>query len=130
MRLKLLVPTRIVVDEEVEKIVAEGDHGSFCLLPRHVDFFAALVPGLLAFVDQAGREQFAAVDEGLLVKCGAAVVVATRQAIRGEDLEALRQRVHDEFVQLDERERAAQAAAAKLEASFWRGYWRLSGSPA
>lgn len=127
MRLKLLAPTRVVVDEEVHKIVAEGEHGSFCLLPRHVDLLASLVPGLLAFVDHTGSERFAAVDEGLLVKCGESVVVATRQAVRGDDLEALRRRVRDEFAQLDERERAAQVASSRLEASFWRGAWRLLG---
>ena len=28
------------------KLVAEAPNGAFCLLPRHVDFVAALVPGL------------------------------------------------------------------------------------
>ena len=80
MRLKLLIPTRVVVDEEVAKVVADGEHGSFCLLPEHVDFLAALVPGLLAFEDEAGQERFVAVDEGVLVKRGDEVLVSTRQA--------------------------------------------------
>lgn len=126
MRLKLLIPTHVVVDEEVEKVVAEGEHGSFCLLPRHVDFLAALVPGLLAFVDATGKELFAAVDEGVLVKRGEEVLVSTRQAVRGADLAQLRNTVREEFATLDERERAALAATAKLEASFLRGYLELT----
>jgi F-type H+-transporting ATPase subunit epsilon len=125
MRLKLLVPTHVVVDEQVTKIVAEGEHGCFCLLPRHVDFLAALVPGLLSFEDESGQEHFAAVDEGVLVKRGDEVLVSSHQAIRGGHLGELRDVVRVQFSQLDDRERAAHAAAAKLEASFLRGYWEL-----
>jgi F-type H+-transporting ATPase subunit epsilon len=126
MKLKLLKPTQVVVDEDVAKVVADGVHGSFCLLPRHVDFLAPLVPGLLAFVDSEGKEQFVAVDEGLLVKQGDEVLVSTRQAIRGGDLDQLRNAVHEEFRALDERERAAKAAIAKLEAGFLQNYLRLA----
>ncbi len=45
MKLKVLLPTEIFINEEVEKVVAEADNGYFCLLPRHVDFVSALVPG-------------------------------------------------------------------------------------
>lgn len=126
MILKVLAPTHVVVDEEVAKVVAEGEHGSFCLLPRHVDFLAALVPGLLAFVDAAGREQFAAVDEGILVKRGEEILVSTRQAVRGADLVQLRSMVREQFATLDDRERAAKSATAKLEASFLRSYLELA----
>lgn len=122
MRLKLLIPTQVLVDEEAAKVVAEGEHGVFCLLPQHVDFLAALVPGLLAFENVAGNEQFAAVDQGVLVKRGQEVLVSARQAIRGTDLEQLRRTVREEFAMLDERERAAHAAAARLEATFLRSY--------
>jgi F-type H+-transporting ATPase subunit epsilon len=125
MKLKLLIPTQVVVDQDVTKVVAEGEHGSFCLLPQHVDFLAVLVPGLLAFEDENGDEQFAAVDEGVLVKRGDEVLVSTRQATRGSDLDKLRSTVREEFAALDDRERAAQAATAKLEASFLRSYLEL-----
>jgi F-type H+-transporting ATPase subunit epsilon len=126
MRLKLQIPTRVLVDEEVAKVVAEGEHGSFCLLPEHVDFLAALVPGLLAFEDQAGQERFVAVDEGVLVKRGEDVLVSSRQATGGVDLEQLRDTVREEFATLDDHEQAARAATAKLEASLLRGYLELT----
>ena len=125
MRLRLLIPTQVLVDQPVTKVVAEAEHGSFCLLPQHVDFLAVLVPGLLAFEDEEGNEQFVAVDEGVLVKRGEEVLVSTRQAARGADLEELRSTVIEQFEILDDRERAAQAATAKLEASFLRGYLEL-----
>jgi F-type H+-transporting ATPase subunit epsilon len=48
MRLKILLPTEIILDKEVIKVVAEAENGYFCLLPRHVDFVSTLVPGILA----------------------------------------------------------------------------------
>lgn len=122
MNLKLLTPTRIIVDQRVSKVSAEAEHGSFTLLPQHIDFLAALVPGLLSFEDEAGQEEFVAIDQGVLVKQGAEVLVSCQQATRGGALEALRKKVRDEFEFLDDRERAAHAAAARLEASFLRSY--------
>jgi F-type H+-transporting ATPase subunit epsilon len=125
MRIKVLIPTEIVVDELVNKVIAEGEHGVFCLLPRHVDFLAALVPGLLSFEDADGKEQFVAVDQGILIKQRDQVVVSAGQAVRGGTLEQLRDTVREEFLTLDDRERAAHSAVAKLEASFLRSYLQM-----
>ncbi len=122
MRLKVLLPTEILVDETVTKISAEAENGSFSLLPRHIDFVAALVPGLLSFVTAAGREIFLAVDEGILVKRGDQVLVSTRNAVLGPDLGMLKQMVDAQYRVLDERERMARSAVAKLEANFVRRF--------
>jgi F-type H+-transporting ATPase subunit epsilon len=125
MKLKVLSPTRVVADLEVAKVVAEAENGGFCLLPKHVDFLSALVPGLLSFTSPSGEEETLAVDEGLLVKRGQEVLVATRRAVRGGDLGRLQQAVREEFETLDERQRACQSAIAKLEADFVRRFVEL-----
>ena len=122
MNLKVLLPSEVFLDCQVQKIVAEAPNGHFCLLPRHVDFVAALVPGLLTFVDADGGEQFLAIDEGVLVKCGDIVRVSTRQAVRGGDLGQLQQVVEQQFELLDERERMARSASARLEAGLVRRF--------
>lgn len=122
MRLKVLLPTEVLVDAAVTKVIAEAENGSFCLLPRHIDFVAALVPGLFSFVSTEGREEFLAVDEGVLVKCGSQVMVSTRNAVIGPDLGTLKQMVEDQFRILDERERMARSAVVKLEADFVRRF--------
>jgi F-type H+-transporting ATPase subunit epsilon len=114
----VLLPTGVLVDQEVTKVTAEAENGSFCLLPRHIDFLAALVPGLLSFETAAGEEEFLAVDEGILVKCGAQVMVSTRNAVRAAPLGQLRQAVRERFRVLDERERQAREVLAKLEADL------------
>jgi len=122
MNLKVLLPTQVLVDEEVTKIIAEGQNGSFCLLERHVDFTAALVPGLLVFETTEGREVFLALDEGVLVKYGSTVLVSTRQGVRGQDLAELEKTVEDQFKVLDDREKMARSAVAKIEATFVRRF--------
>jgi F-type H+-transporting ATPase subunit epsilon len=118
MKLTVLLPTGVLVDQEVTKVTAEAENGSFCLLPRHIDFLAALVPGLLSFESEAGEEEFLAVDEGILVKCGAEVTISTRTAVRGAPLGQLREAVEKRFRVLDEREQQARAVLTKLEADL------------
>lgn len=125
MRLKVLLPTEILIEKEVTKVIAEAENGSFCLLPRHIDFVAALVPGLLSYETDGGKEEFLAVDEGTLVKCGSEVLVSTRNAVIGPDLGMLKQMVEERFRVLDEQEKELQSALAKLEADFTRRFLEL-----
>ncbi len=126
MRLKVLLPTEVLVNEQVAKVVAEAENGSFCLLPRHIDFVAALVPGLLSFVKaRNGNEEFLAVDEGLLVKCGPEVLVSTRRAVWGPELGRLRVTVENTFKVLTDQERRARSVLANLEAHFIRRFLKL-----
>jgi len=128
MKLRVLLPERVAVDQPVVKITAEAENGSFCLLPRHVDFVAALVPGLLGFEDEEGNETFLAADHGVLVKCGDEVLVSTTRMIRGRSLGDLHRAVDEELKTLDERQRRARSALNKIEADFVRRLVDLEGS--
>jgi F-type H+-transporting ATPase subunit epsilon len=124
MQLKVLLPTTVLVDEEVSKVIAEAENGSFCLLPRHVDFVTALVPCILSYWTQAG-EHFLALDEGTLVKVGRLVLVSSRNAVAHHSLEALRTTITEEFHSLDEHERQARTALARLEAAALQRFLEL-----
>jgi F-type H+-transporting ATPase subunit epsilon len=125
MRLKIFIPTQILIDQEVIKIVAEAENGSFCILPKHIDFVAALIPGLFSFTSSNGSEEFLAIDEGILVKCASSVMVSTRKAIRGKNLGELKQIVIDEFETLDDEDRKARSILAKLEADFTKRFLKM-----
>ncbi|HRF62216.1 MAG TPA: F0F1 ATP synthase subunit epsilon [Candidatus Competibacter sp.] len=129
MHLKLLTPTEILVDESVVKFNAEGPEGHFCLLPRHRDWVATLVPGLVSFVALDGGEIFVAVDRGILVKCGDEVLVSVRRAVRGGDLAGLRDVVETRFRHCDDQEKTARGAIARLEAGVIRRFLELQGLP-
>jgi F-type H+-transporting ATPase subunit epsilon len=125
MKLKLLLPSQVLIDEPIQKVIAEGWNGSFCLEPRHVDFVSALKPGLLQFTAEDGQEVFVAVDEGILVKCADEVLVSAYNAVKGEDLETLKDTVEHRFRQLDESEKIARSALARLEAGVVRRFTQI-----
>ncbi|WP_157933045.1 F0F1 ATP synthase subunit epsilon [Roseovarius salinarum] len=124
MRLELVTPREIRVDRPVTRIVAEGTEGTFCLLPRHVDYVARLVPGIVVYDCADGPTLYAGTTSGTLVKQGDEVLVSTRHAVLGDDLEHVQRRVAETFHALEESERAERATLARLEAEFIR---RLQG---
>ena len=117
MKLKIMLPTRVFIEQDVTKVVAEAQNGSFCILPKHIDFVSTLVPGILLF-ESNNEEEFLAIDEGILVKWGSDVLVSTRNAVRSKDLGQLKQTVVDEFRILDDREKKSRSVIARLEADF------------
>lgn len=125
MQLKVVLPTHVLIEEPAAKITAEAANGLFTLLPRHIDFVAALVPGILLFVDAAGTERYLGIDDGLLVKCADSVVVATTRAVEGADLVELERSVEQQFRTLDDQEAAARSALARLEAGVVRRFIEL-----
>lgn len=125
MRLKVLLPASVLVDAEVGRIVAEAENGAFGVLPRHVDFLAALKPGVLTFETSGGEEGFVGHDLGIFVKRGAEVLVSTQKAVLGTDLAALRGIIEREFKTLNEREQTARTALARLEAGMVRRFMEL-----
>jgi F-type H+-transporting ATPase subunit epsilon len=125
MHLKVVLPTKILMKIDVLKINAEAENGMFCLLPHHLDFVATLVPSLLSFVSSEDEENFLAIDQGILVKQGDQVTVATQHAFQGGDLGILRQTVEEQFRLIDEREKIARSVLAKLEVSTIRRFIEL-----
>ena len=121
MSLKILLPFRIFAEKkDVSRIVAESRGGSFGLLPHRLDCVAALEPGILTYETEAEGEVYVAVDEGVLIKTGQAVLVSVRNAIYGTDLSQLREEVEREFLTVDESEQRIRSVMAKLESNLVR----------
>jgi F-type H+-transporting ATPase subunit epsilon len=124
VRLRVLAPTEVVVDRDVDAVVAEALDGSFCLLPHHLDLVAPLAPSLLAY-RVAGTETFLALAGGTLVKCGDEVLVSSPRVVRGPALDDLQTTIETSFRTLADRERAALAALARLETDLIRRFVEL-----
>jgi len=123
MNLKILLPFKIFAEKTgVLRIVAETRAGSIGLLPHRLDCVATLAPGILVFETEAEGEVCLAVDEGVLVKSGADVLVSVRNAIGGMDLGKLHEAVKQEFLNLDEQEKSVRSVLAKLESGFIRRF--------
>ncbi len=127
MQLKILLPAGVELSAEVKKISAEAENGHFTLLPRHVDFVSALVPGIFIYQEREGREHYLALDEGILVKQGSQVYVSASRAVSGDDLGELEDLVQNELKILGESEKKARTVMARLEADTLRRFTRLGG---
>ena len=121
MNLRLLLPFQIFLEKiEVSRIVAETREGSFELLPHRLDCVAALVPGILTYGTKEKETVFVAIDEGVLVKAGADVLISVRRAIGGTDLGQLHEAVKREFLKFDEEELSVRSSIARMEGGFIR----------
>ncbi|NUP86763.1 MAG: F0F1 ATP synthase subunit epsilon [Burkholderiaceae bacterium] len=130
MTLEVLLPFEIFArEQDVTSVVVETAQGCFGLLPQRLDCVAALVPGILSFETASRGEVFLAVDEGVLVKTGADVVISVRRALRGDDLSRLRDAVEQEFLKLDAQEEAMRTAMAQLETGFMRRFASMLERP-
>jgi F-type H+-transporting ATPase subunit epsilon len=119
MNLKVFLPFKIFTEKAgVLRLSAETRDGSFGLLPHRLDCVAALVPGILSYETESEGEVFVAVDEGVLVKTGAEVLVSVRRAMAGNDLGQLRAAIEQEYLKLDDEQQNVRTVMAKLETGF------------
>jgi len=126
MNLRILLPFGLFTEQKgVSRIVAETQDGSFGFLPNRLDCVGALVPGILVYETEEHGEAYVAVDEGIIVKTGADVLVSVRNAVTGTDLSTLEQVVERKFRELDARERDLRSVLDKVESGFIRQLRKL-----
>lgn len=126
LQLKVLLPSRVFAEKsQVLRMVVESSQGTVGILPNRRDCVMALVPGILVYETAEAGEGYLALDEGVLVKAGGCVQIAVRNAIGGMALDQLQQAVEQEFLQLDEQEKAMRTILGKLEGSFMHRFSSL-----
>ncbi|MCC6763328.1 MAG: F0F1 ATP synthase subunit epsilon [Deltaproteobacteria bacterium] len=95
-RIRIVTPERLLLDEEVEEVIAPGAAGEFGVLPDHIAFLTALAPGRLAYKVGGQRHVIAIFGGYAEVADNVMTVLADgAEAARQIDLEAAR-RAHDE----------------------------------
>lgn len=86
VRFELATPTRLVVSEDVEEVVAPGVQGYFGVLPGHVPFLTSLQSGEVAY--RQGRvEQYLAVSGGFAEIQGDRVTILAEHAERPDEID-------------------------------------------
>jgi F-type H+-transporting ATPase subunit epsilon len=56
--LRVITPSSLVVDEEVDEVLAPGEIGEFGILPGHVPFITLLAPGELIYRKDGTEKRF------------------------------------------------------------------------
>lgn len=124
MRVKMVLPRKIIFDKDADKVTAPGTEGFFQILPRHTDVIWSLDSGIL-IIEAEGKELFFAIDRGMLVKEGKYVTISCFNAISGESLETLSSEVLSDIRKMNEGEREAREALAKLEVETIKRFGNL-----
>lgn len=116
MRLRIVTPLAVVIDEDIAGLRAEDASGAFGILPGHADFLTALSLSVASWTDPAGVRRHCAVRGGMLtVAGGARVDIATREAVAGDDLATLDQTVLARFRAEDDAERTERTEDLRLQ---------------
>src|SRR6266516_1915456 len=64
LRLRVVTPQRLLLDEEADEVTAPGTVGEFGVLPNHITFLSSLEPGRLTS-ELSGQERTPAVGSGV-----------------------------------------------------------------
>ena len=59
IKLRVVTPSRLMFDEEVDEVTAVGELGEFGVLPNHISFLSTLVPGEMSYKQGANRRLLA-----------------------------------------------------------------------
>lgn len=127
MNLTISTPLTVVLDREpVRHVRAEDASGAFGILSGHADFLTALSLCVVTWRGSDDSEHHAAVRGGLLeVRNGAEVTIATREAVRDDNLDRLEHAVLQSFRQRVEQERAARTGSERLYLAALNQIYRL-----
>jgi F-type H+-transporting ATPase subunit epsilon len=126
MRLRIVTPLEIVVDEDsVSAVRAEDASGCFGVLPGHADFLTSLAISVVSWTVAGGAARHCAVRRGVLsVAGGREVAIATREAIPGDDIATLDQNVLERFRADSEVERREHVESTRLQLAAIRQIMR------
>jgi F-type H+-transporting ATPase subunit epsilon len=56
LHLEVVTPARVVLEKDVDSVVAPGSEGEFGVLPGHVSFLSGIVPGELRYTASSEKE--------------------------------------------------------------------------
>ena len=89
---RLVVPERVLVEEDVEAVILRTDVGDATFMPGHMRLIGSIVPGAVRFQREDGTEERAAVHGGFVQVDGEHVQILAPVAERAEDIDAQRAR--------------------------------------
>lgn len=97
--LRVVTPSRMVLDEEVDEVTAPGELGEFGVLPNHIAFLSTLVAGELSFKQGANKTTLAISGGYAEVLDNVMTVLAPAAEFAGE-IDTSRARQAKEFAEI------------------------------
>lgn len=79
LKLKIITPKKIVLEEEVEAVTVPTETGEITVLPHHVDLFSLLVEGIVKIKKSSG-EDYLSIGGGYLQTDGEVINILVTRA--------------------------------------------------
>ena len=99
IRLQVVTPEKLVVDEDAQIVMAPGSGGGFGVLVGHTPFLTTLQNGVVRYRDAAGQEHEVFVSSGFAEALPDRVTVLAESAERQEDIDVDRAQAAQERAQ-------------------------------
>ena len=124
IRLRVVTPIRLVLDEEVDEVTAHGELGEFGVLPDHIAFLSTLVAGELSY-KQGATKKLLAVGGGYAEVLDNVMTVLAPTAEFAAEIDVARaqrakERAEKQLAQLNQEEKDWQTAETALQRALVR----------
>lgn len=90
IRLQVVTPEKLVVDEDAQIVMAPGSQGGFGVLVGHTPFLTTLKNGTVRYDDPKGQEHYVFVSGGFAEALPDRVTVLAESAERQSDIDEVR----------------------------------------
>jgi F-type H+-transporting ATPase subunit epsilon len=124
IKLRVVTPSRLVLDEEVDEVTAIGELGEFGVLPNHISFLSTLVPGEMSY-KQGPNKRILAVSGGYAEVLDNVMTVLAPAAEFGSEIDSARaqrakERAEKQLAELHREERDFELAEVALQRALVR----------
>jgi len=124
IRLRVVTPSRMLLDEDVDEVTAPGELGEFGVLPNHIAFLTTLVPGELSY-KQGSSKKTLAVGGGYAEVLDNVMTVLAPAAEFADEIDSARaqrakERAEKLMAELDRGEKDWEMAEAALKRALVR----------
>ena len=124
IKLRLVTPSRLLLDEEVDEVTAPGALGEFGVLPRHISFLTLLEVGEMSY-KQAGERHQLAISGGYAEVLDDVMTVLANAAEYADEIDIerarkARERAEKKMAELSRGDKDFAAADAALRRALVR----------
>ena len=124
IKLRVVTPSRLMFDEEVDEVTAVGELGEFGVLPNHISFLSTLVPGEMSYKQGANR-RLLAVSSGYAEVLDNVMTVLAPAAEFGSEIDSARAqrakaRAEKQMAELNRAEKDFELAEVALQRALVR----------
>ncbi len=124
IKLRVVTPSRLMLDEEVDEVTAIGALGEFGVLPSHISFLSTLVPGEMSY-KQGANKRILAVSGGYAEVLDNVMTVLAPAAEFGSEIDSARaqlakERAEKRMAEFNREEKDYELAEVALQRALVR----------